>query len=311
MELRKDYVLDRWVIIAPQRGKRPVDYSRESASSSGSCVFCPGSEHLTPKEIGRLGTKGSWRMRWFANLFPAVGMDAKQPLHSGSLLVSSAAYGSHEIIVETPSRTRQLWDLGLPAVIELFGVYMQRINALASAPGIRYVSVFKNHGGSGGASLAHSHSQVIATGFIPLIIKEESISVRNGICRYCMVIEAERKGARLCFENRSAVAFSPYASRFNYELWIFPKRHATALSDLSRAELRDFAEILHRSLRRLKSIGVSYNYFLHCASSGSKLHFHLELAPRIAAWAGFELGSGVTINTVSPEAAAGFYRQGA
>ncbi|MAG15460.1 hypothetical protein CMO88_00190 [Candidatus Woesearchaeota archaeon] len=305
-ELRKDYFLERWVIIAPGRSKRPVELVKKDYSSK-TCLFCPGNEHLTPKEIGRIGGK-KWQMRWFSNKFPAVEEAGNPSVKKKNQLAHAAAYGSHEIIAETPSSKKQLWDLKNTEIITLLKVFNNRISELEKKKHVKYVVVAKNHGREGGASLKHSHTQVISMNILPPVIKEEVSAYANGKCNYCKVISIEKKSARKCFENKSIIAFAPYASRFNYELWILPKKHHKKLSDFSEQELKDLSAILLKALKKLKKINAPYNYYIHYSPANKNMHFHIELTPRLATWAGIELSSGITVNSVSPEKAARFYR---
>lgn len=313
IELRKDYVLDRWVILAQSRKKRPRDYTRQAivAPSSG-CAFCAGHEGLTPPEVGTIkGSDGSWSMRWFRNLFPAVEESGQKEVRTDNRFYTfAAAYGSHEIIVETPLHDRQLWDFSSGELRRLLEVYQDRILELGRGDAIKYVSVFKNHGSEGGASIAHSHSQVISTNVLPPQLREEAAAIKNyPSCPYCGIIGTEKGSYRRCFENDYAVAFTPYASRFNFELWIFPKRHFRQLSDSSPGELGGISQLLQQALARLKALNAPYNYVLHyLPASEGDFHFHIEIQPRLSTWAGFELNSGIIINSVTPEDAARFYR---
>lgn len=306
VELRKDYFLERWVIIAPRRSKRPVEFVKKKYSSK-TCFFCPGNEHHTPKEIGRIGGK-NWSMRWFPNKFPAVKEFGNPSVKKNNQLTHTAAYGSHEIITETSSSKKQLWDLKNAEIMTLLQVYSNRISELENKKHVKYVLVVKNHGSEAGASLNHSHTQVASLNILPSTVKEELSAYANGKCNYCKVLSFEKKSARKCFENKSVIAIAPYASRFNYELWILPKRHIKKLSDFSEQELKDLAAVLAKALKKLKKINAPYNYFIHYSPTNKNMHFHIEVTPRLTTWAGIELSSGITINTVSPEIAAKFYR---
>ncbi len=153
----------------------------------------------------------------------------------------------------------------------------------------------------------HSHSQIIALNHIPKDVRDEveACKMFKG-CPYCDIVNIESQGIRKCFENESFIAFAPYASRFNYEIWVFPKKHIRTLGDVEN--LKHLAEIMRKILGKIKELGADFYYYLHYAPEGEDLHFHIEVAPRIATWAGFELGSGEIINSVSPEDAAAFYR---
>ena len=304
-QLRKHYFLDRWVIIAPNRSKRPVEYKKEKAVTK-KCAFCSGNESLTPPEIGRIGKK-NWKMRWFPNKFPVVTPKGSAKISRGKL-TRGTAYGHHEIIVETPSAGKQLWDLPASDVADLLAVYRERINDIGKRKQVRYVLVAKNHGLKAGASLTHSHTQVASFSIIPTIIRQE-INRPGSRCNFCSIIRTEKKTVRKCFENDSMIAFAPYASRFAYELWIAPKKHLKKLSGLSEKELKDFAELLSRALKKIKKLNLDYNYYLHYAPGKHDLHFHLELITRAEYMAGIEFGAEIAVNAVSPEQAAEFYRK--
>ena len=307
-ELRKDYILDRWVIIAAKRGKRPHEFRTESAPVKAETdYFAPGNEAFTPQEKGRVSDGKGWKMRWFDNKFAALQPEGEPHARTDNDFFTFASnYGIHEILVETPD-SRQLWDLSVEEMTVMLGVYKARINALLKEPNIKYVQVFKNSGPAGGTSIIHSHTQVIATSIIPPRVAEEVAAVRRFVNNpYERIIAVESKGARRVFENDSVVSFCPYASRFNFEAWIFPKRFCRTLDEVG--DLRPLAEALQRILVKLKELNCSYNILVHYAPAGSDLHLHLEILPRIAVWAGFEFGTDIIINSVPPEEAAAFYR---
>ncbi len=311
MELRKDYILERWVYLATDRKKRPKEFRKEEQKQdSAVCFFCPGNEHLTPPEIGRIEENSRWKIRWFPNKFPAVKQEGNPNIWTDNTFFTySAGYGKHEVIAETPDHEKQLWDLPKEHLKQVLGVYKQRIDDISREPGVRYVLVFKNHGREGGTSLVHTHTQVTGINLVPPLVKEEvEASARFENCPYCSIIETERKSLRRCFENRTFLAFSPYASRFNFEIWIFPKRHVTTMAELNENELDDLADMMRSILTKLKELNAPYNFFLHYAPQGKDLHMHIEVTPRFATWAGFELASDAIINSVSPEDAARFYR---
>ena len=312
MELRKDYILDRFVIVAQKRGKRPHQFVKKKVvgHSMDKCFFCPGNEELTPKEIGRIGTKDKWSLRWFPNKFPAVDKKGQAEFQTHNNFFTFAdAVGFHEVIVETNNPKKQLWDLPKKQVADLLSVYAERIQELSKKPNVFYVSVFKNHGKDAGTSLVHSHSQIIAYNKWPHLVRDKVNAVKqHSSCPYCSIINIEKDSDRRCFENNSFIAFCPYASRFNYEVWIFPKQHILNITNLSEDQLKDMADVLQKVLKKLKKLDCSYNMELFYSPDGENLHFHLELTPRIAVWGGFELATNDIINTVSPEVAAKFFR---
>ena len=309
LELRKDYVLDRYVIISEGRGKRPVQFREDIEEKDDKvCYFCPGNESTTPKEIGRIGSP--WKIRVFQNKFAAVAEAGNPKIRTDNTFYTFAdAYGRHEVVVETNDHKKQLWDLPKEDLVDVFNIYRQRINEISQRPNVEYVLIFKNHGRKGGTSLVHSHTQLASFSFIPSEISNKINATKKfTFCPYCEVIQREKDSSRRCFENDTFVAFAPYASRFNFEIWILPKQHLTNMNDFDEKKIHDLADMMQNILTKLKLLNCSYNYFIHYSPSKENLHFMIEICPRIATWAGFELGSNVIINSVSPEMAARFYR---
>jgi UDPglucose--hexose-1-phosphate uridylyltransferase len=315
MELRKDYILDRWSVIAEKRAKRKHEFKKEKKDEkkpSKDCFFCPGNESLTPNETGRIEKNGKWTIRWFPNKFPAVNKEGNPSIRNADKYFTySDAYGIHEIIVETPDHNKQLSDLSEKKIKEVLEVYSKRIKELGRLPETKYVLVFKNKGAEGGASLMHSHTQLLTYNKIPELVKDKvEASKKYEKCPYCEIIEIEKKSHRRVFENNSFVSFTPYSPRFNYEVLIFPKKHIKNITEMDENMLSELASMLKKILSKLKEVTESYNFFLHYSPEGEDLHFHIEICPRRSdwLWAGFELGTNATIIAVSPEDAARFYR---
>lgn len=309
-ELRKDYLLDRWVIISEKREQRPKQFKKlEIVKDQKTCYFCPGNEDLTPKEIGRVEEKGAWKIRWFPNKFPAVLPAKALKKQKTPFFEKMNAFGYHEVIAETPNHNKQLWDLSKEDIAQLLKVYSLRIKHLSKKKNAEYVLIFKNHGREGGTSLIHSHTQLMTYPKIPELVKDKIKAVKkHRSCPYCSIIKKERKSKRFIFENKSFIAFCPFASRYNYEAWIFPKAHLKNITELNNSQFLDLADTLQKILKKLKNLGCSFNYHLHYSPKKENLHFHIEITPRIATWGGFEIQTNAVINSVSPEQAARFYR---
>lgn len=301
-ELRKDYILDRYVIVAENRGARPHDFiqARCATKEGKVCFFCRGNEGLTPPETGRLGGK-KWLVRSFYNKFPAVAAGFPKAL------------GAHEVLVETPDHDKQMSQLSVGQIDITLQLYQQRIAALYRNPKIKYALVFKNQGPQAGTSLLHSHSQLIALGETPPAIAEEIRAYGKAKkCVFCEVAKKEAKGPRKIFEDKYFISFAPYASRAAFEVWIMPKRHVKNITGLTPLERLSLAKMMKQLLMGLDSLFKfpQFNYYLHIAPNKGDFHFHIELLPRLTVWAGFELGSGMYINPVTPEKAAEALRQG-
>ncbi|HSG29036.1 MAG TPA: DUF4931 domain-containing protein, partial [Candidatus Krumholzibacterium sp.] len=175
-QLRKDPVLGRWVVLSTERGRRPSDFGPkpDPAEEEGRlCPFCPGNEKMTPPEILRLPTDGPWSVRVVPNRFPALSASGEPDRRGIGIYDQMNGIGAHEVIIETPDHRADLADLGTTGIAGVIQAVRRRVLDLAADDRIRYVLVFKNHGQSAGASLSHSHCQLIATPVVPVLVKEE------------------------------------------------------------------------------------------------------------------------------------------
>jgi UDPglucose--hexose-1-phosphate uridylyltransferase len=332
-ELRKDYLLDRWVVIATERSRRPTDFAKTRTSATSNCVcpMCVGNENMTPPATllylkngekivsSRDPSTGerpkNWLIRCFPNLYPAFkppkrSSDREKVFFSENF---GSAIGHHEVIVETPNHDEFLSDAPLSQFELMINAYSNRLRELGAKSYVKHISIFRNYGVEAGASLSHAHSQIMATPMIPTTIQEElaaskTFHVVNGKCIFCDIMAQEKKGPRVVLENKHFFVFAPYASINPMEFWVFPKRHSANLS-LKPAERTAFAMTLKTCLKALKDLlnDPPYNYGFHLAldSLNSEFyHWHLEVYPKLATWAGFEKSTGVFINTVTPETAA-------
>lgn len=300
-EIRKDYFLDRYVIIAPKRNKRPHQVIKKEEELSKPCPFCPG--QIDAKNVLEIpDEKGGWKVKVIENIFPA--------LTPGNF----KAYGKQEVIIETPEHKKELHELSLDHIVEVLDVYIERFVTLSSLKGICYTLVFKNEGGKAGASIPHTHSQVIALPMIPPRLAEEAASMddytrTHSSCPYCDIIKSEKGGPRVIWEDEHLFVLSPYASDSPYGAWFIPKRHVHSIDFLRENEKISFAHALKMTLARLDDIDVPYNYFFQNSLDVEAHHMVLKLAPRPNVWAGLELGTGIVINPVPPEDAAKFYKE--
>jgi UDPglucose--hexose-1-phosphate uridylyltransferase len=330
-ELRKDYLLDRWVVIAKERSRRPTDLAKPHPEplKNTVCPLCVGNENMTPpaimlyqkenKQVKRRrdpleGERPrNWLVRCIPNLYPAF-TPPEQPQDTEKILKSEDfgyAIGHHEVLVETPNHDEDPADAELPQLELVIKAYIDRFKELSTKPYIKYVSIFRNFGLEAGASLSHAHSQIIATPILPINIEEEqqaskTYHQKHGKCIYCDIIKREQKGPRLILDNKDFVVFAPYASINPMEFWILPKKHAANIQNLTDDEISSLALTLKTSLKALKDLvnDPPYNYGIHQAIDGESYHWHLEVYPKLATWAGFEKSTSIYINTVIPEAAA-------
>lgn len=317
-ELRKDCLLERWVIIAADRGARPHDYikgAKKIKEKTPNCFFCPGSEEKTPPELGRIEAGGRWIIRCFSNKFPATAQNPGSTNIEHACFVRKPAYGKHEVIVETPDHEKHFGDLSVKHIEKLLDMYTERIVANKEDPLIKNVMIFKNEGEDAGISLEHSHTQLIALGVIPPSIREVITACRRyrkkfGGCAICDLWQMEQGSKRMILEDDNMIAYAPFASRFPFEVRLIPKRHVTSLEHLEPSEKRSLAGFMKKIIGSLGSDmnHPAYNFYIHTAPKRHDMHMHIEICPRINKWAGFELGSGIIINTMPPETAAEYYR---
>ncbi|MFH0854025.1 MAG: DUF4931 domain-containing protein [bacterium] len=302
-EIRKDYIQEKYVIIAPIRNDRPhrIETTQSANSREKTCVFCPS--HVNKiKDLLTIGERNDWKIKVIKNIFPAVSLD------------NPKAYGTQEVIIETPEHFQELDELPQDHIAELLRAYALRTKALSLIKKIEYILIFKNNGGKAGASIIHSHSQIFATSFLPphLIDKSQraqEYKLRNGTCVYCDVIKKEIKGQRLIYKDKNVVAFAPYASMHNYEAWIMPIRHIDNITCLTKDERISFAKSLKIILTKISALGLPYNFYFHQVKNDEDQHLYMKITPRGSVWAGVEIGSGLVINPVSPEDAAKYYRE--
>jgi UDPglucose--hexose-1-phosphate uridylyltransferase len=322
-ELRKDPVVGRWVIIAGERGRRPTDFRPEPVRPRlSSCVFCPGQEAQTPPEILAGRPPGSppngpgWTYRVVPNKFPALRIEGDLDPSGDGPYDRMNGVGAHEVVIETPHHDATLATMDPGAVADVLLAYRERVRDLRKDPRFEYVLIFKNHGEAAGATLEHSHSQLIATPIIPLMVAEELTGSSAYFrlkerCVWCDVIREERLGQRrLILERDGFVALAPYAPRLPFETWLLPTRHGSAFEAAELDELRALAGLLRTVLRRMGAVlhDPAYNFILHTAPLRdpdlTHFHWHLEIIPKLTRVAGFEWGSGFFINPVAPEEAA-------
>lgn len=307
-EIRKAYLFNKYVIITPSRAKRPRDTKETTViKRSENCYFCDEAidAEVTKNKhyiVDSVDFQEKRQVTCIKNIFPAVSTDNDQ------------AYGDQEVIIETPEHHKDLADISQDEIKNVLLMYQKRTEELSKDRKIQYILCFKNQGSKAGASIVHSHSQVFATEIIPPALQEEKVLIENyrkqhdSHCPYCDIIEKETKSERLVFEDENVAAFTPFASEYHYETWIFPKKHVDNITKLSQEELDSFAKVLKQILPKMKSLDLSYNFFMDQVISDKDQHFYIKIQPRDSIWAGVELGSGIVINSVSPEEAAKFLK---
>ncbi len=324
-DLRKDPIVGRWVIVAKSRAKRPHDFdSTPRRRRSKFCPFCEGHEDKTPDEIiayreaGSQPNREGWRVRVVPNKFPALEIEGDLDKRGEGMYDRMQGVGAHEVIIESPRHLISTSELSESQIREVLWVYRDRLVDLKKDPRFVYGMIFKNVGAAAGASLEHTHSQLIVTPIVPINVWEEmtgSLEFHNyrGRCVYCDMIQQElAHEKRIVLDTPGFVAFCPFASRFPFETWILPKTHASHYENIQKNEVDELSGVMRQVIGKIEAAldQPAYNYIIHTAPFDTQelghYHWHIEIMPSLTKAAGFEWGTGFYINPVPPEDAAMF-----
>jgi len=322
-ELRREPVSGRWVIISTERAARPTDFkTNPQIIKSSFCPFCEGNEDKTPPEIlayrdnGTKANTSGWRVRVVPNKFPALQIEGEQNKRGEGIYDMMNGIGAHEVIIESPRHIQSLTALDNGNVAEVLVCYRDRLVDLKNDKRFVYGLLFKNVGSSAGASLEHTHSQLIVTPIVPQLVENEMENARTFYeqrerCLFCDMIQQEiDTNSRIIISTDNFIAFTPFASRFPFEIWILPKKHEAHFEKLQKFEVDELAHVLKSSLAKLEATleFPPYNYIIHSApfniNESKSFHWHIEIIPRLTNIAGFEWGTGFYINPTPPEQAA-------
>ena len=327
-ELRKDPIIGRWIIISKERGKRPTDFIVEkNPSKGGFCPLCPGNEKTTPPEVlsyGRSAQKANqpgWSLRVVPNKYPALVIEGDLGKEGEGLYDKMNGIGAHEVIIETPNHDEAFTDLSHERMIEVFWAYRDRLRDLSNDPRFRYVMVFKNYGSAAGASLEHSHSQLVALPILPRMIVSElegslSYYKYKERCVFCDIVRQEiAQDVRVVIQNDHFITITPYAPRSPFEMWVLPTKHSSCYTAMDDDQFHSLTSIFAETMTRLDKClpGVPYNFVLHTSPLRAQplehFHWHFEIMPKLTSIAGFEWGSGFYINPTPPEDAAKYLKE--
>lgn len=325
-ELRKDIITGEWVIIAVERGNRPkstnchLAINNSGQSNVSECPFCYGNENRTPPEIlayrlqGKPNSPG-WEVRVVPNQYAALKPSKGVNIIKTGIFESISGTGNHEVLIESPRHNGTLGSYPLEHIIKVIKILKERYLDLKNDAWVKYIQIFKNYGAAAGASQTHPHFQLIAGPVVPQKIAglwagAGEFYRKNLNCVFCEIIEQEKKlDQRLVEFNKNFAAICPFASRFPGEVWIIPTIHQPDFSLLNDEQLRDLAGILKNIMGKLEVAfeNPPYNLVLYTmpTAGGEEVycHWYIAIMPRITTLAGFELGTGIYINLMSPELA--------
>jgi UDPglucose--hexose-1-phosphate uridylyltransferase len=325
-EIRQNLATKEWVIIATERAKRPeqfVQKDKEKAEDrppyAADCPFCPGNEELDLEQL-RLPSTGDWQVRVVRNRYPALQESGERIRRLDGVHRSISGIGHHDVIVESRLHNVSPAYLPLESIELTLQTFQQRALTLDADPRVEHIVFFKNHGPSAGTSLLHPHCQMLALPMVPYTVRSRIEEARrhhddHGECVFCrMRAEEERDGARVLLKTPLFTAFVPYAAYSPFHVWIMPVQHRACFHESSAEELRDLAALMSRLLKMIH-VGLNdpdFNYVIRSAPRQEQhapyLHWYLAMVPRVSQSAGFELGTGMFINTALPEDSARFLR---
>ena len=331
-ELRRDPISGQWVIIAAERAARPHDFRVETPPpEEGFCPFCEGNEGTTPEEVMAYRREDSepngpgWRIRVVPNKYPALTAEGDLDKEGLGVYDRMRGVGRHEIVIESPQHVTTPTALPEDLMADVIRAYRDRSIDLMADERFSYLQIFKNVGQAAGASLRHSHSQLMCTPVVPKRMQEEMGNFEafyeyRGRCPMCDIVRQElADGERVVDRTENLVCFTPFASRFPFEMWIVPRSHIPHFYKIDDGYLHELARLLQRSLKALEKCleAPPYNYVVHSAPFPGRLymdgrldmyHWHLEIIPRVTRLAGFEWGTEFYINPAVPEDCAGHLR---
>ncbi len=325
-EIRQSIASKEWVIIATERAKRPHDFIEEGRELTerhetwnAGCPFCPGNEELDLEQM-RVPAAGPWQVRAVQNKFPAQDVSGERERHFTGLQRRLSGVGHHEVIVEAPQHNTSLALMEPEAVARVLRTFQIRGITFAEDPRVEHVIYFENHGPRAGTSAEHPHAQMLGLPLVPYDVRARTDEARRyfddtGNCVYCDICRSEfSEGARVITANAHFVAFMPYAAFSPFHTWIMPRQHRSSFLVAGPREIEALGEILRDVLRRLY-LGLrdpDYNFIIRSAPirrpAYDFLHWYLSIIPRVSESAGFEMGSGMFINTALPEESAAFLR---
>jgi UDPglucose--hexose-1-phosphate uridylyltransferase len=328
-EFRYCKLTKEWTLFSPERLKRPSDLDNKKEQQPGelihdSCPFDMGKEQFTPNEISRISQDGKWKCRVVPNLYNALSVDIKRQSEREGCFEKSNGFGAHEIVIETPNHDKQIWDYDYNDLINYFTILQQRVINLKEDDRLVYLSVFKNQGQNAGASMSHSHSQIMGLPFMPKKITEEIGYKKEYFKQHKrallddLVYEEQHYKHNIIAQNSEFIVYCPYASQFAFEAKIVSLKKLSSLSEFTKSDLSSLSDIVNDCFKMFyNALGeVAFNMIINNApyqdydeDTQEYYRFNIEIKPRIYKHAGFELNSNISVNVMLPEDASKIFKE--
>ncbi len=324
-ELRREPITRMWVVVTTDNPKGPSDYlpfkpPYQPQETGEVCPFCPGNEAMTPKETFMVSREGGgWAVRVIPNKFPFFHIEGEFDRRPEGMYDVMAAIGAHEIVVETPEHKQHFASMETQQIEKILWAYRERLTDLEKDQRFQQFLILKNYPG---VFNRHPHSHLMAMPVIPRRIDEEIDGAldyyqRKERCIFCDIIKEEilmRK--RVILETVHFLVFSPFASRYPFETWIVPKKHAADFHQIDEEGIEDLSVALQSLFLRLHKLlsDPPYSMAFHTSPVQSRFrrseyHWHIETRLRIGLREGFEWGTGFFVNPTPPEDAAAYLRE--
>lgn len=324
-QLRQNIITGEWVVIAPERAKRPQDFvipKSVKVADKSKCPFCIGSEGYKANE--KVPHEETENIYVLENRYPAfVENEKKSSIRSfypeKGFYRARPSIGDHEVIV-IKDHDKSFLTLEPKVMEELIGVIKNRYVYMKEKEKLISIVPIYNHGAEAGASIEHPHAQIFASGVISNTVGKEMDGAEkyydiNGACVFCDLIKHElQEKVRLVAENEYFVSATFFAARFPFETWIYPKFHESQFEVLTKNQQESYANILCETLKKLNLTleNPPLNMYIHTlpaiSEDSASYHWHTEITPRVTNFGGFELGSDIVIDIMSPEEAADYLR---
>ncbi len=324
-ELRQNIITGDWVVVAPERAKRPKDFvipKSVKVSNKDNCPFCVDSVgYKQNKAHMKYETENVYVVE---NRFPAfVEDESKKSIRSfypeEGFYRARASVGDHEVII-IKDHTTPLLKFSKSLMDEVLEVIRERYLWMKEHEKVASIVPIYNHGAEAGASIDHPHAQIFASGIVTNEVGRELEGADryygiNGACVYCDIIHHEiKEKIRVVYENEHFIAFNFYAPRFPFETWVMPKKHESQFENTSKTYMKDCADALTTVFQMIDKTleNPPLNFYIHTLptihENSDSYHWHIEIVPRVSRYGGFELSSDIVINTMPPEEAAEYLK---
>ncbi|WP_345993867.1 UTP--glucose-1-phosphate uridylyltransferase [Sulfurimonas sp. HSL-1716] len=326
-EIRLDRIHNQYVLIAPERLYRPnLSHTDKKKNTSSMCPFCEGNEDLTPPEVFAIrdneANLPSWKTRVVPNLYKAVQIELEDVSKRDGMFESIPGVGAHEILIDSPCHDCDIVQLDADALENWLRSMIIRMEDLRKDKRLIHLSIFKNFGQNAGSTQDHPHTQILA---LPVMPKSELVFLDRNMTYYSrhgrgiiedMIHNEMLAKKRIVSKIGDFIAFCPYASAYPFEVMIVPIVNISGLGRCTRKEITDLSALIRIVFEKLSGQLGRFDYNLsfqmaplnknfenerYMESLDRNYRFSLRITPRIYNLGGFEISTGMAINSVVPE----------